>query len=158
MAKRNFVCLFDKAVVGMVSACVLISNSSSPFTNPLVTVPSTLITISCSIVFFSYLARSRYLFLILLSFNFTLWSTRMAKFTIQQVLRAFFFMITRSGHLAKFTISASSHFFFVAITIGLVIWQRLDPLVSQNLRVFCMSHFLEWILCCAYTISSYGQI
>ena len=78
------------AVVLMISTCSLISRSSSPCTNPLVIVSSTLITIGITIIFmfhsfFSPLARSRYLFIFSLSFSFILWSARTAKFTIRQV-------------------------------------------------------------------------
>ena len=53
----------DNAVVWMVSTCPLISKSSSPFTNPLVTIPSTPITTGITVTFmfhsfFSSLARS----------------------------------------------------------------------------------------------------
>ena len=41
---------------------------------------------SCSTVFFNSLARSRYLSFFSLSFNFTLWSAGVAKFTILQVI------------------------------------------------------------------------
>ena len=42
---------------------------------------------------FSSLARSRYLSLFLLSFNFTLWSARTAKSTIQQLFLFIYFFI-----------------------------------------------------------------
>ena len=85
----------NNAVVWMVSTRPVISKCSSPCTNHLVTVLSTLITIgitilSCSIVFFSPLARSKYLSLFSLPFSFTLWSVRTAKFIIRQFL--FFFV------------------------------------------------------------------
>ena len=41
----------NSAVVWMVSTCVLISNSSSPFTDPLVTIPSRSITIGIIVTF-----------------------------------------------------------------------------------------------------------
>ena len=80
----------NNAVVWMVSTYLFISKSSSPCNNPLVTIPSILITIGITITFifhcfFSSLARSRYLSLFLLSFSFTQWSARMANSTIQQV-------------------------------------------------------------------------
>ena len=60
--------------------------------------------LSYAIDFFSSLARSRYLSLLLLSFSFTLWSAGRAKFTIGQVFFFFFFFllltITTSGRLA----------------------------------------------------------
>ena len=73
----------NSAVVWIVSTRPLISNSSSPCTNPLVTVPSLPITIAITVTFmfhsfFSFLARSKYLSLFYLSFNFTLWSAGMA--------------------------------------------------------------------------------
>ena len=96
----------NNALVWMVSTHPLISKSFSACTSPLVTVPSAPVTI-CIIItfmfhsfFFSSLARSRYLSLFSLSFSFTLWSARMAKSTIQQVL-FFLLTITRYGRLAK---------------------------------------------------------
>ena len=69
----------DNTVVWMVSTCPLISKSSSSFTNSLGIIPSAPITIGITVIFmfprfFSSLARSRYLSLFSLSFNFTLWS------------------------------------------------------------------------------------
>ena len=68
----------------MVSTRAFISNSSSPFANPLVTVPSAAITTSIAVTlmfpsFFNSLARSRYLYSFLLSNNLTLWSAWTAK-------------------------------------------------------------------------------
>ena len=92
--------------VWLISTQPLISMSSSPCTNPLVTVPSAPITIGITVTFifhnfFSSLARSRYLSLFSFSFGFTLWSTRTAKSTI----RSFFFWggrtIPRSGSSAQ---------------------------------------------------------
>ena len=77
------------AVVWMVSTCFLIFKSSSPFfqfefqVHQLQLVwPSS----SYSIVLFSSLARSRYLSLFSLFFNFTLWFAETAKSTFRQVL------------------------------------------------------------------------
>ena len=85
----------NNAVVWMVSTCPLISKSSSPFINPLVTVLRAPIIIGIIVTFmfhsfFNFIAKSRYLSLFSLSFNFTLWSNEAAKFTILQVL--FFFV------------------------------------------------------------------
>ena len=56
----------------------------------------------------------------------------------------------------KIHFSAGS-FFFGWLSLGLDVWPRLDgPFVSQNSKF--MSHFLGWILGCAYNICSYGQI
>ena len=77
----------NNAVVWMVSTHPVISKSPSPCTNPLVTAPSTPITIDITIIFmfhsfFGSLARSRYLSLFLYSFRFTQWSGRTVKSTI----------------------------------------------------------------------------
>ena len=43
--------------------------------------------------FFSSLAKSKYMSLFLLSLNFTLWSAKMTKFTIRQILFSFLFFL-----------------------------------------------------------------
>ena len=82
---------FDNTLVWMISTRSLISTSSSPCTNSLVTVPSTPITIGITVTFtfpsiFNSLESSWYLCLFSPSFSFNLWSTGSAKFTIWQVL------------------------------------------------------------------------
>ena len=86
----------NNSVVWIVSTRALISYTSSPFTKPLVTVPSTPITVGIAITFilhsfFRPLARSRYLSFFSFSFNFTQWSAGTAKTTIRLVLNFFFF-------------------------------------------------------------------
>ena len=95
----------SNAVVWIASIRPLISKSSSPFSNPLMTIPRAPITIGITVTFMSHsffnsLARSRYLSFFSLSFNFILWSARIAESTIQLVLY-FFFIIIRSGRLAE---------------------------------------------------------
>ena len=86
----------NNAVVWMVSTCSLISKSSSPCTNYLVTIPSAPITISITVTFmfhsfFSSLARCRYVSLFSLPFSFSLWSVGTAESGIRQVPFFFFF-------------------------------------------------------------------
>ena len=88
----------NKAVFWIVSTRPLISKSSSPYSNHLVTVPREPITIGITATFmfnsfFNSQAWSRYLSLFSLSFNFTLWSTKTAKSTISLFLYflSFFF-------------------------------------------------------------------
>ena len=93
------------AVVWTVSTCHVISKSSSPCTNSLVTVPRAPITngIIATFMFHSFynsLARSRYLSLFLHSFSVTLWSAGITKSTIPQVL-SFLLIIIRYGRLAE---------------------------------------------------------
>ena len=91
---------FNNAVVWMVSTRPLISKSSSPFINPLVTVPREPITISINITFmfcsfFKCLERSKYISFLSLSFNFTQWSAATAKSQLCKV--SFLLIIIRSG-------------------------------------------------------------
>ena len=82
----------NNALVQIVSIHPLISKSSSPCTNPLVTLPSAPIIIGITVTFMfhsffsNFLGSSRYLSLFSLSFSFNLWSAGTAKFTIRQVL------------------------------------------------------------------------
>ena len=84
----------DNVVVWRNFPCPLISKSSSSFTNPLGIFPNAPITIDITITSMFYifcsLARSQYLSFFLFSFNFTLWSARMAKSSIHLVLFFFF--------------------------------------------------------------------
>ena len=89
----------------MVSTRPPTSMSSSPFSNPLVTVPNAPITIGIIVTFMSHsfsnsLASSRNLSFFSYSFNFILWSAETAKSTILEVL-FFLLIIIRSGLLAE---------------------------------------------------------
>ena len=97
--------VLNNVVVWMVSTHPPTSKTSSPFNNPLVTVPKAPITIGIIFTFmfhslFNSLARSKYLSFFLLSFSFILWSVRTAKSTILQVL-FFLLIIMRSGLVAR---------------------------------------------------------
>ena len=86
--------VLNNVVVSMVSTRLPTLKSSSPFSNPLVTVPKAPITIGIIVThmfhsFFNSLARSRYLSFFSHFFNFILWSAVTTKSTILQVL--FFF-------------------------------------------------------------------
>ena len=123
---------FNNTVVWMLFPRSLISESSSPYTNLLMTVPSLPLTIVIAItfifhIFFSSLARSRFLSLFLLSFSFTLWSAGTVKSTPRQIL------VCR----------------FCWLSLGLVVWLRLvDLFVSQTPKLFRAFHFLGEILGC----------
>ena len=103
----------NNGIVWIVSTRPFISKSSSPFINPLVTVPKIPIMIGINVtfmfhIFFNSLVRSKYLFFFSLSFNFTLWLAGIAKSTILQVL-------------------------FVFVVDYLKVWPRLsDPFGRQN--------------------------
>ena len=89
--------VLNNVVVLMVSTRPPTSKSSSPFRNPLVTVPNAPIKIGIIVtfmfhIFFYYLARSRYLSFFSHFFSFILWSPGRAKSTILQVFFFFFFV------------------------------------------------------------------
>ena len=134
----SILAVLNNAVVWMVSTRPLTSMSSTPFSNPLVTVPNAPIKISIIVTwmfynFFNSLARSRYLSFFSHSFSFILWSAGTAKSTILQVL-FLLLIITTSGRLAEITWSVC---------------------MSNPIGVY-VCHFLGQTLGCAYTISSYG--
>ena len=100
----SILALLNNAVFWMVYTRLPTSKSSSPFSNPLVTVPNAPIIIGIIVTcmfysFFKSLARSRYLSFFSHSFSFLLWSAGTAKSTILQVL-FFWFIIIKSGLLA----------------------------------------------------------
>ena len=100
----SILAVLNNAVIWMVSTRPPTSKFSSPFSNPLVTVPNAPITIGIPVTcmlysFFNSLAKSRYLSFFLHSFSFLLWSAGTAKSTIFQVL-FFLLIIIRSGFLA----------------------------------------------------------
>ena len=52
-----------------------------------------------------------------------------------------------------------SFFHFCLLSLGLVVWPRLDDLfVFQNPKKCCVSHLFRRVRCCVYNIYSYGQI
>ena len=102
----SILAILNNAVVWMVSTRPLTSKSSSPFSNPLVTVPRALITIGIIVTcmfhsFFNSLAKSRYLSFFSHSFSFILWSAGTAKSTILRVLFFLLIIIIMSGLLAE---------------------------------------------------------
>ena len=94
----NILTVLNNAVVWMVSTRPPTSKSSSPFSNPLVTVPNTPITIGIIITcmfhsFFNCLTRSMYLSFFSLSFRFILRSAGTAKSIILQIFLFFLFFV-----------------------------------------------------------------
>ena len=101
----SILAVLNNAVVWMVSTRPPTSKSSSPFSNPLVTVPNAPITISIIVTymfhsFFNSLARSRYLSFFSHSFSFILWSAGTANSTMLQVLFFLLLIIIKFGLLA----------------------------------------------------------
>ena len=96
----SILAVLNNAVVWMVSTRPPASKSSSPFNNPLVTIPKTPITIGTIVhfMFHSFFFNSFFSH----SFRFILWSAGTAKSTILQILSFFFLLIViRSGLLAE---------------------------------------------------------
>ena len=137
--------VLNNAVVWVASTCPPTSKSSSPFSNPLVTVPDAPITIGIIVTFmfhsfFNSLARSRYLSFFSHFFSFILWSAGIAKSIILQFLFFFFFCCCW-------------------LILGLVFWPRFgDPSVCQSPIGVYVCYFLGQMLGCAFAICSYGQI
>ena len=101
----SILAVLNNVVVWMVSTRPSTSKSSSPFSNPVVTVPNAPITIGIIVTFmfqrfFNSLARSRYLSFFSHSFSFILWSAGTAKSTILQ-FPFFLLIIIWSGLLAE---------------------------------------------------------
>ena len=120
----SILAVLNNAVVWMVSTRPPTSKSSSPFSNPLVTVPNAPITIGIIVTcmfysFFNSLSRSRYLSFFSHSFSFILWSAGTAKSTILQVL----------------------FFFFCWLLLSLVFWPGLgDPFVRYYYYYYYFTH------------------
>ena len=143
----SILAVLNSAVVWVVSTRPSTSRSSSPFSNPLVTVPNAPITIGIIVTcmfhsFFNSLARSRYLSLFSHSFSFILWSAETAKSTILQVL----LIIIKSGLLVGIRWSVcmlKSHrslcVAFSRTGVGLCIYHLL---VWSNLSFL---HIFQWI-------------
>ena len=123
----------NDSLVWIVSTRLFISNSSSPCTNPLLTIPRVSITIGITIIFmfhsfFNSLASSKCFLSILLCGQ----------------------PGQKSPKFGKLSVLGLGFFF-----IDLVVWPRLDdPFESQNPSVVCASHSLGQILGCTYTICS----
>ena len=121
------------AVVLMVSTRSVISMFSRTNTNPLVIGLRARITIGIILTFmfhsfFNSIARPRYLSFFSHSFNFTLWSVGTTKSAILKVL------------------------FFCWLLKDLMVWPRNgDPFACLYFEIPVL------ILCCAYTICSYGE-
>ena len=87
----SILAVLNNVVVWMVSIRPPTYKSSSPYSNPLVTVLNAPITIGIIVTgmflsFFDSLARARYLSFFSYSFSFILWSAGTAKSSILQVL------------------------------------------------------------------------
>ena len=94
----SILAVLNNAVIWMVSTHPPTTKASSPFSNPLATVPNAAITIDIIVTcmfhrFFNSLTRSKYLSLFSHSFSFILWSAGTAKSTFLQVLFSFLIII-----------------------------------------------------------------
>ena len=131
----SILAVLNNVAVWMVSSRSPTSKSSSPFSNPLVTVPNAPITIGIIVTcifhsFFNSLERSRYLSFFSHSFSFILWSAGTAKSTILPVL-----------------------FFFCWLLLSLAFWPRLgDQCVCQSPIGVYVCYYLGQVLSCAFTI------
>ena len=134
----SILAVLNNVVVWMVSTCPPTSKSSSPFSNPLVTVPNASITISIIVTgmfhgLFNSQARSWHLSFFSHSLSFILWSAGTAKSTILQVL-FLLLIIIRFGLLAENRWSvcmSKSH-------------RNLCVLFSRTGAGLCLYHLFVW--------------
>ena len=129
--------ILSNAIVCIVYIRPVISKSSCPFTNHLVTVPRAPITTGKTVTlmfysFFNSLTRLWYSSFISLSFNFTLWFAGTAKSTIQEVL--FFFVIISSSHLTTIRWSVCISEYQGSFCL----------LISRKNSGFCIYHLFRW--------------
>ena len=130
----------QNTVVWMVSTHPFISKSSSPFTNPSVTLPRApnMTGITITFMFQSF------------SIPYQSWGT----------YRSFGFLsILLSGQPEQQSPQFGKFTFSFWLLFGSVVWNRYgDPFVSENPRGVCASHSPGQVLGCTYTIFSYGKI
>ena len=138
--------VLSNVVVWMVSTRPPTSKSSSPISNPLVTVPNAPITIGIIITFmfhslFNSQARSWYLSFFSHSFSFILWLARTAESTILHIL--FFMVIIWSGLLAEIRGSvcmSKSHIINIIIIIIISCGFFSPALVDGLSHVYLYTH------------------
>ena len=131
----SILAVLHNVVVWIVSTRPPTSKSSSPFSNPLVTVPNAPITIGIIVTcmfhrFFQFSSKVEVLILLFHILSvFILWSARTEKSTILQVLFFSLLIIIRSGFLAE--IMLNSH-------------GSLCVSFSRTGAEFCIYHLLVW--------------
>ena len=101
-------------VVWMISTRLLISSSSCPFTNPLVTVPSAPITVGITIVFFFHFSSKVEVLISLFAFF------------------QFYLMVNRNGIFPFLLFFFFFFFWLFWLSFGLVVWPILDGLPSSS--------------------------
>ena len=141
----SILAVLNYAVVWMVSIHPPTFKSSSPFSNPLVTVSKEPITIAIIVtcMFHSFFQFPSKVDVPILLFTFF----------------QFYSVVSRDSKVENFASSLSFlFFFFCRLLLGLVFWPRFgDPCVCQSPIGICVCHTPEQVLGCAYTICWYGQ-
>ena len=131
----SILAVLNNAIVWMVSTRPQTSKSSSPFSNPLVTVPNAPITVGIIVTcmfhsFFQFPCKVHSFF-------------------------QFYSVVSRDSKVDNFAIS----FFLCWLLLSLVFWSRFgDPCVCRSPIGVHVCHFLGQVLGCAYTIGLYGQV
>ena len=137
----SILAVLNKAIFWIVSTRPPTSNSSSPFSNPLVTVPNAPITIGVFVTcmfhrFFQFPSKVEVLILLFTFFQF-------------------YSGVSRDSKVDYF----ASCLFFCWLLLGLFFWPRLcDPRVCRSPIGVYVCYFLGQMLGCAYTICLYDQI
>ena len=137
----------NHVVVWIVSTHPLISKSSSPCTNPLVTVPSAQITIGITVTF---MFHSLFVFFFFQFLN----KVQVLIFFFSLAFFLFYSVVSRNSEVLNSVSSlilSSFFFFFFWLSLGLIVWPWLSDLfVSQNPRGVCAPHSPRNILVCVY--------
>ena len=148
----SILAVLNNAVVWMVSIRPPTSKSSSPVSNPLITVLNTPMTIGIIVTFMfhslfgggvQFPSKAEVLFFLFTFFQF-------------------YSLVSRDSKVDNFAsslFSFSFFSFFCWLLLSLVFWPRLgDPCVCQSPIGVYVCYFLGQVLGGAYTICLYGQI
>ena len=154
--------VFNNVVVWMVSSRPPTTMSTSPFSNPLVTVPNAPITIGIIVtfmfhIFFKSLARLRYLSFFSHSFSFILWSTGTAKYYYYYSLQAFHqskLMVLRWSLRDSKSLQVSRTLLSIQANLkNVLVWMVL---VLVSLFVFAFFNFIYHYYIC-YFLKSFSH-
>ena len=137
----SILAVLNNVVDWIVSTRPPTSKSSSPFSNPLVIVPNTPITIGIIVTYMFH------------SFFLIPWQGRGTYPSFH------FISVLFCGQPGQQSRQFCKFSFFCWLLLGLVFWPRLGDLsVRQSPIGVYVCYFLGQVLGCAYTVCSYGQI
>ena len=129
----SILAVLNNAVVWMVSTRPPTSKSSSPFSNPLITVPNAPITIG---IIFTCMFHSFFPF-----------PSKVEVFILLFTFFLFYPVVYRDSKVDYFASSLFFFFFFCWLLLSLVSWPGLgDPFVYQSPIIVCLTFEFKWRL------------